>query len=51
MGTGSRSPRNGVRLRWIPLVWMWESLFLGIFINVSSSWLLAKNLDIGESPL
>src|SRR6266480_2122635 len=55
MGSGSRSSSNDVRLRWIrplhrcwkPLFWMWGTLFLGTFVNVISSWLMAKNLDIG----
>ncbi len=59
MVSGSRSPRDGVLPRWIrpfhrhwkPLTWVWGGLLFGILVNVSSSWLVAKSLDLGGTPL
>jgi len=36
---------------WRPLTWIWGVLLLGVFTNVGSSWLIAKNLNFDGSPL
>src|SRR5947209_6321669 len=36
---------------WKPLSWIWAAIFLGAFINVGSSWLITKHLDLGGTPL
>src|SRR2546421_1224426 len=59
MASGSRAPWDGVLPRWIrpfhrcwkPLTWIWGGLLFSAFINVGSSWLITKNLDIGGTPL
>ena len=59
MVSRSRLPQNFVLPRWIrpfrhcwkPLIWIWGALFLGVFINVGSSWLLARRFDPTGTPL
>ena len=59
MVSGSRSPHDFVLPRWIrplhrcwkPLIWIWGVIFLGGFINVGSSWLIAKSFDPTGTPL
>ena len=59
MASGSRSPHALVLPRWIrplhrcwkPLIWIWGALLLSAFINVGSSWLIAKRFDPTGTPL
>ena len=59
MISGSRSPHDFVLPRWIrpfhrcwkPLTWIWGAILIGVFINVGSSWLIAKRFDPTGTPL
>lgn len=59
MASGSRLPRQVVlpqwvgRLRhyWKPLTFLWGVVFLGVFINVGSSWLTTKDFVLDGTPL
>jgi hypothetical protein len=59
MASGFGSRRDFVLPRWIrpfhrywkPLGWIWVAIFLSIFINVGSSWLMTKNFDMSGTPL
>src|SRR5712692_8690850 len=59
MAFGSHLPHNFVLPRWIrpvhrcwkPLTWIWGALLLALFVNVGSSWLIAKSFDPTGTPL